>query len=1438
MKRILYFIFFASLLVSSCYKDEFAQIEKEIETLRNAEIAPLAKQLDNISSSLGTLTSLSSELKEYIGQLEDASSQLQKNIDAVNSSMQSVKDALSNQVDQSQKDVLAQLETVKSALETQLSNINSVLAVLKEKYASLEQQTSSLETTLSEKYASLDWVNGTFATIESQNALISDIESIRSIISGLNSSTLKIEDEIRDFISKEVEKAEKELEAKIAGLVNTVTTGYLAAISDATKNITLAYTEDIAEAISQSESKIMNWVSPALDDYYTIAQAEAKILAYKTLIGNVPDGKSLQSQIDELYQKIEDAKTSIQSAYNDAISKAISESEGKLNKELSEAIASFRDTELKTVTGRIEALEKEVDKLWDKLGSLEGRINSLSQQIAAIENSIKVLTDTKQTLKEYVEALKKQLQDKDTANYNELKALIDALDEAADGSGNQSVQSQINALKNLIGELPEGQTSVTEWIEKSQKAIEESLKLYATIAYVDGLKKELDALVKNHSDRLDEMTTKLSTLIDDSKTTIVGWISDKLSVYYTAVEVNAKFKTLDTKLKGLFAGTGSTGDSYLDSQIKKLESEIDAEMKKLEEGFKSALEDAIKDYNGFVTSTVKSKLDASKTSLLALDGDDGKLKSIEDKIEQIQKDIASLNKTIEEITSDSEKLSDFIEKSGYSSLKDLVDAYTKLINELPTTYASLSKYNEIYGLVYGSDGTGNTSGYKYEIDKLAQFASDLEAAETSISAYKDLIGEYDLKTDKLKTIIDGLAGDLEKLKTTVFGGGSVEGLRTQLGKLETASGTIKDKLDELDELLLKEVNAFSTIVYIPTHNDGMATFSYDGTKYNGEFEFEVRPRGIASAVANKSTMQYISTPSRALNLLDFSSVNIVGDNSTGVITATVSVTDGSVLGEGASAALFASSNDYDFVSDFVPIYFPDGVDKIYVVPASINFDDGKGGEYQVKVFSSSTISLNVNSKPDWITCTKGSSTKQENMYATTYTVKASASTLSTSRVGEVEFCIGSNLTGKTYTQLSVSQVAREAQTVDGFNPASGTIKFGFNGYVLGSDEKATDSKTASVTVTTNDDMYDWTCKVDDACTWATVSKNNSQFSISVEDNSTSADRDGKIIVTSVTGTQYEYLFTQKTRAAQTLSFDPSIDSVLTLSGAKQTKDITVTSSDGETDWTVVTTGSDKSWLSCTKNGGKVTLSVDANPGAERTAGLKFTSYDGTDYECTVTQEARSQTITSVSPSTITFSADGSKYLSASGSWEELEEAKKKETYSTPIGEFSRMVHDYYYIPVTVTTSDGGTDWKLGTTGTWSGESVKIDESTELRIKEPSEITSWGDSKPTGTVVVNSFDDKSSKSVTIIQNRPLSVTYSSSKTGEYYTVTVKSDSQWGYKNKNTNISIVDISESNNNATEGTTFRVKCTKSSYRTVTIYNSEGSSITLSVKTNDIKTS
>lgn len=1170
MKKFSYIFLALSLLLTGCYKDEIAQIEKEIETLRNTEIAPLSSQVKEIDKSIKSLDVLSEEMKEYTAKLTEISIELQIEIGKISNRIEEVRTELLNESSSAKEEVLTSLENVKSALEVQLENVNSTLTTLSEKSASLELQTSNLKAFADSVYASKDWVNGTFATIAKQNEIMADVVSVKAQIAAINSTSAKIKEEILSLIDNDVPEMVEGLQGDIANKVYKVSTECSAAVTKMVQDLTDAYTKSLEDAVEKSVEKLKAWVNDQLTDYYKVIDAEAAIAAFKAIAGNVPAGSSLQGQISALETVLAETFKKIGEDYKIYITDAIENSEGKITYDMEQQILKLRSEKIAPIISDVDQLEKDVDSILSDLASYAERIKTLDGQAAAIQKSLKVLDSLKCTLEEYVEMMRLEMATADAENYKALKGQIDALDAYADNT----IGHWIDSLNTFLGTLPAGEKDIVTWISTTKETIENQFKTLYKLSDFEKFKEATDDTLEAHQTQIDFLSDELDKVIAKGKTTVEGWVDAKLVNYKTASELHDTLNIIRADITSMFGA----GDKQLNDNLAALNTRLNSAVSDLTEAYQKAIEDAITN-GGLVTDVIRNAVKSADSRVAALRSD---VAQLYDDVDAIQQQYDAVKADVDDAESKISDLRTFIysglDTTIYTNLTVVLDSLDKRFKKLDRDCGSLADLNNL---------TTQVNSFTEELAKLAGIAEGVKAAEDYLAGLNEFLATPEGKQiADLKSYIDEMKGKMVVLDTLVRG---QNGIKNTLALLQTrlygktggsltdyTSSSIWGKLDTLKGKILSASSKFTTISYIPESSDGTAKMTYNSNKYSVTFKFLISPASVFESINTYEgfKMKYTSTPKRKADVVyDFESTSC--SYSSGVLTVTAYSTTSSAFSNGASAALYVNVGEYDFVSEFVPITLVDGARDFYVYPETIEFD-ALGDTLSVNVATSSTYSRTSwsSNKEEWIlkvNPSSGTGSKE-------VSIILGPNTSGDQRVGTVTFSMNAGGSLGTLTRtLTVTQKGRDQKFTED-SPSPKSLTFTFNGKVV-SAGKATDDKEAEVTAETNDKLHDWTIDPTSVENWLngthSSENNKATFKTVKNNNSTTEDRVDTVVFKSVSGDTCHLVVTQLKRdQEQTLEFNP--DTLRFLFNGKKygeaTKDTAkfkVITNDGETDWTIV-----------------------------------------------------------------------------------------------------------------------------------------------------------------------------------------------------------------------------------------------------------------------------
>lgn len=246
----------------------------------------------------------------------------------------------------------SQIDELKS---TQIASISSQISSIHASISSLEKMDTELKSRIEELEAT-------------DEAQAKEMASLRETLSQLETSLSKRIDDLKTYVDEELKEQKDWVAATFSTLEQYQSTcSEIASIKETLTNQETA----LKKLVSDTESSIKGWVNEQLTGYYTIAEMDAKISALEKTIS---DGDEAQAkELEKLRDALESSKGEIKTAYEKAISDAITEFEGKINEKIA--------ADIKTAT---DALQGQIDDINTKISDIEKRLGIIEESLEKI----------------------------------------------------------------------------------------------------------------------------------------------------------------------------------------------------------------------------------------------------------------------------------------------------------------------------------------------------------------------------------------------------------------------------------------------------------------------------------------------------------------------------------------------------------------------------------------------------------------------------------------------------------------------------------------------------------------------------------------------------------------------------------------------------------------------------------------------------------------------------------------------------------------------------------------------------------------------------------------------------------------------------------------------------------------------------------------------
>lgn len=390
-----------------------AAFETEVYVAVDAEKTAILYQLETEKLELEEkINALNVQLLEIIKKktdtVEDTSAletniaALQTQMNIVNKNITSVKTELEQKISISEKTVLASVNTLKEKTAEQITQIRTQIIGLKAEDMELEKKIAALQTYADDELEDMkDWAKASFCTLEQYQEVQKEISAIYITIDTINTAIEILESDVYTQIAQvdsDIENLEINVKADIKSVSDSIKTAYTEAISTAKTEITQAYTDELKQSIVTSEEKMTEWVNKMLaDGYYTIAELDVKLAAVDIILEGLKSNDTTLEGIIEAQEKaLETAKTELTKAYNEAITVAIDDHNGKITKQIAadiEEAKSDLQTQIDMITEEIESIKERISKLESNVEALLAQIQSVNFIPRYDDGKVKVITN-------------------------------------------------------------------------------------------------------------------------------------------------------------------------------------------------------------------------------------------------------------------------------------------------------------------------------------------------------------------------------------------------------------------------------------------------------------------------------------------------------------------------------------------------------------------------------------------------------------------------------------------------------------------------------------------------------------------------------------------------------------------------------------------------------------------------------------------------------------------------------------------------------------------------------------------------------------------------------------------------------------------------------------------------------------------------------------
>ena len=267
--------------------------------------------------------------------------------------------------------------------------------------------------------------------------------------------------------------------------------------------------------------------------------------------------------------------------------------------------------------GDIENLQKQIDDL------KSGEIASINSQISGIQTSLQQLGSVDTELRQLIGDVKE--------TYQEVDQILSDLTTA-----DETLGQRISDLKSYCEQQDNG---VRDWVSLTFTTLEQHSAVLGEIAIIKSLLVELDGAISSLDSSLSQKITdaegRVMSAIEESESSIKGWVNEQLDGYYPIAQVDAKLKLLEDAYKD--------GDLSIAQDIEDLRGELETMRTNLTLAYKQAISDAITENNGNINQKIATDIENATNAIQA------QLTPINQRLDNLETRVSTLESSLEKL---------------------------------------------------------------------------------------------------------------------------------------------------------------------------------------------------------------------------------------------------------------------------------------------------------------------------------------------------------------------------------------------------------------------------------------------------------------------------------------------------------------------------------------------------------------------------------------------------------------------------------------------------------------------------------------------------------------------------------------------------------------------------------------------------------------------